>query len=282
MFVALVHRLSRLQIQSILIFAAQCGRKVIETLYPPLAGTAGPIGPPEHRWAPITQVLVERGEPRTIQAIDTAALVELARNTGGIIEVISAVGDTIGEGIVLLQVYGSKTRIPEAALNRAFIRGDERTFEQDPKYALYILVDIAIRALSPAVNDPGTAVQALDQIEDLLMRLGQKRLDIGDIHDQNGELRVVMPCPQWEDFLTLAIEEIRHYGRDSMKVTRRLRALLANLAETLPAQRRRALRREQERLEALINRTFEEDEEIMLASVEDRQGFGSPRKHGMA
>ena len=59
----------------------------------------------------------------------------------------------------------------------------ERTFEQDPKYALRLLVDIAIRALSPAINDPTTAVQALDQIQDLLLRLGRRRLEIGAVRE---------------------------------------------------------------------------------------------------
>ena len=69
--------------------------------------------------------------------------------------------------------------INEKALREAFGLGGDRTFEQDPKYALRLLVDIAIKALSPAVNDPTTAVQALDQIEDLLRRLGSRRLEIG-------------------------------------------------------------------------------------------------------
>ena len=64
-------------------------------------------------------------------------------------------------------------------MRAAFVTGDERTFEQDPKYAVRLLVDIAIKALSPAVNDPSTAVQALDQLEDLLRRLGKRRLETG-------------------------------------------------------------------------------------------------------
>src|SRR6185503_14996696 len=136
------------------------------------------------------------------------------------IEVVSPVGDTVGEGIVLLRVYGGRTAIDEHALRKAFILGDERTFEQDPKYAIFLLVDIAIRALSPAVNDPATAVQALDQIEDLLLRLGRRRLETGSFTDPDYTLRLVVPFPTWEDLLTLALEEIRHYGASSVQVMR--------------------------------------------------------------
>ena len=77
---------------------------------------------------------------------------------------------------VFLKVLGGRMALPQAELLSAVRLERERTFEQDPKYALRLLVDIAIRALSPAVNDPTTAVQALDQIADLLRRLGSRQL----------------------------------------------------------------------------------------------------------
>ena len=103
------------------------------------------------------------------------------------------------------------TALPEQALLRAVQVGRERTFEQDPKYPMRLLVDIAIKALSPAINDPTTAVQAIDQIEDLLRRLGGE-LDAGGVADAQGVLRLVFPTPTWEDYLALAFDEIRQYG----------------------------------------------------------------------
>src|SRR5271168_4951450 len=127
-------------------------------------------------------------------------------------------GRGIGRGrrsSVVRRRHGSRGESPAAGLGRAttvegkawkkaFGTGGERTFEQDPKYALRLLVDIAIRALSPAINDPTTAVQALDQIEDLLLRLGSSNLDAGQFLDQDGKLRLVVPFPTWDDFLLLA------------------------------------------------------------------------------
>ena len=277
-FIGLVHRLSFLQVHRILVFAAERGRRLIDELYPPLEAAPAPATVTETAKLPVTQTLLERGSPSTIQAIDTAALFEIACEADAVIEVVAAVGDTVAEGVVLLRVLGAREQIAEPELSRTFIMGNERTFEQDPKYAVLILADIAIRALSPAVNDPATAVQALDHIEDLLLRLGRRRLEVGDFRDRNGDLRLVLPMPAWEDFLSLGLAEIRHYGASSVRVMRRMRALLGDLIEALPPERRRALRLEHDRLEATIERTFDDEEEVLLASVEDRQGLGSSRR----
>jgi uncharacterized membrane protein len=141
-----------------------------------------------------------------------------------------------------------------------------------------LLVDIAIRALSPAVNDPTTAVQSLDQIEDLLLRLGRRRLEIGAVRDAEGSLRLVIPCPTWEGFIILAFDEIRYCGARSIQVMRRMKALASDLILALPEERHAPLRHYQERLDATIARSFEDAEEKRDASVEDRQGLGVPRR----
>jgi uncharacterized membrane protein len=140
------------------------------------------------------------------------------------------------------------------------------------------LVDIAIRALSPAVNDPTTAVQALDQIEDLLVRLGQRRLEIGDIRNAAGSLVLMFQVPTWEDFLSLAIDEIQAFGAHNLQVVRRLSALFSDLIDALPAERHHALRDCQKRLDTTIHRAFPDAEDYLHAAVEDREGLGVPRK----
>ena len=91
--------------------------------------------------------------------------------------------------------------------------GEERTIEQDTAFALRILVDIAIRALSPAVNDPTTAVQVLGALEDLLLRIGESDLTgRGTLRDAGGDVRVLVATRRWEDLLALALTEIRDYG----------------------------------------------------------------------
>jgi uncharacterized membrane protein len=157
--------------------------------------------------------------------------------------------------------------------------GPDRTFEQDPKYALRILVDVAIKALSPAINDPTTAVQALDQIEDLLLRLGQRDLDVGRMRDGNGALRLVMPVPTWDDLVVLALDEIRFFGATSVQVMRRTRAILQDLREHVLPERRAALDSYLVRVENGIRRDFPDVDDQRDALEKDRQGLGLSREH---
>ena len=164
------------------------------------------------------------GPPRTIARINTDALVLLAQGTRATIVMLSAVGDTLVEDTPLLRVHGGGEAIRDDELLNAIELRRERTFEQDPKYPIRILVDVAIKALSPAINDPTTAVQTIDQIEDLLRRLGASQLEAGVIKDADGIVRLVLPMPSWEDYLTLAFDEIRIYGVTSVQVMRRMRS----------------------------------------------------------
>ena len=219
------------------------------------------------------------GKPRTVASLDVASLVAQAREARGTIVMACAVGDTLVEGTSILRVRGGKETIQEHGLRKAINTGTERTFEQDPKYSIHLLADIAVRALSPAVNDPTTAVQALDQIEDLLRRLGCRRLEIGELRNQEGRLRLVIPVPTWEDFLDLSFSQIRSYGATSMQVTRRMKALLSDLINALPEGRRTSVRRQQKRLDATIARAFPDSDDQLEASTEDREGFGATRRH---
>jgi hypothetical protein len=152
-----------------------------------------------------------------------------------------AVGDTLVDDTLLLRVHGGQQPLAETPLRQAIRMARERTFEQDPKYPLRLLVDIAIKALSPAINDPTTAVQAIDQIEDLLRRLGRRTLDAGCVMDEQGDLRMIFPTPTWEDYLTLAFDEIRQYGASSVQVMRRLRSALLGLADSVTEAERKAV-----------------------------------------
>src|SRR5205814_6517228 len=113
---------------------------------------------------------------------------------------VPAIGETVAESAALVNIWGARQLIDEHRVRAAIVIGDERTFEQDPKYALRLLVDIAIRALSPAINDPTTAVQALDQISDLLLQLARRKLELGAYRDADSVPRLIVPYPTWDDF----------------------------------------------------------------------------------
>ncbi|HYJ47250.1 MAG TPA: DUF2254 family protein, partial [Pyrinomonadaceae bacterium] len=140
-----------------------------------------------------------------------------------------------------------------------------------------IIVDIASRALSPAVNDPTTAVTALDHVQHLLRHVGRRDLSEGREADAAGRVRLVYRTPDWDDFVHLAVTEIRQYGRDSIQVMRRLRSMLENLIETLPEGRAPLLRRELGLLEDSAKRTFPDADDQTLAKTGDRQGLGGSR-----
>jgi uncharacterized membrane protein len=274
MFIALIERIGSLQVNRMLIFTGDQGRQAIKELYLSDGSRAAHIETEAVERKPITQTLVHAGRPLVIQAVDIGTLVAQARQADAVVEVLSAVGDTVLELTPLLRVRGARQPLAEQALANSIEAGDERTFRQDPKYAIRLLVDIAIKALSPAVNDPTTAVQALDQIEDLLLRLGRRDLDIGRFADDDGRLRLVVPFPSWDDFLLLALDEIRAYGASSVQVMRRMMALIKNLTEVLPAERTAALERWERRLQTTIARSFADRDEKQDASVADRQGLG--------
>ena len=189
------------------------------------------------------------------------------------------VGDTLVEDTLHLQIHGAEDKLPEEELMRAIHLSRQRTFEQDPKYPIQILVDVAIKALSPAINDPTTAVQAIDQIEDLLRRLGRCELDAGHAADAQGVVRLIFPMPTWEDYVTLAFDEIRQYGVTSVQVMRRLRAALAGLIKSLPSPERvDVVRRYLKHLDLVIERSLLNSEDRVMARQEDRQGLGLSRR----
>ena len=277
MFVALIQRVGMLQVNHMLVFTGDQGREIIETIYPPIQARPSP-GSAEILQLPCCQTLSHHGKPRVLQAIDIPSLLEVAGRADCVVEVTAQVGDSVLDSTPILRVFGANGAVAEAALGKPIQLGSERTFEQDPKYAIRLLVDIAIKALSPAVNDPTTAVQALDQIEDLLIRLGRQRLEIGAYHDGAGKLRLLVAFPAWDDFLRLAFDEIRIYGATSVQVMRRMSALLSELLSVMPEERRPALRSWQERLRSTIERTFHDKQDVQDASDEDRQGLGSSRR----
>jgi uncharacterized membrane protein len=131
-----------------------------------------------------------------VVALDRTAIADLAARYDAVIQLVPAIGDHVPAGGTLLNVYGSR-ELPGRRLRRAVVLGDERTIDDDPAFAIRMLVDVAIKALSPAVNGPTTAVQPLDRIEDLLRYAASKHLSTGTVTDKHGHgfsLDPGLPC----------------------------------------------------------------------------------------
>jgi uncharacterized membrane protein len=139
------------------------------------------------------------------------------------------------------------------------------------------MVDVANRALSAAINDPTTAVQVLDYVEDMLLGIGRSDFsDRGIFCDPDGTPRVVLPSRGWEEYLTLAVTEIRQYGGSSIQVVRRLHALLDRLQDHVLPEHRAAVEQELARLDATVRERFGGGGDLDRALAPDRQGLGGP------
>jgi uncharacterized membrane protein len=209
-----------------------------------------------------------------VLAFDRRGLMALAEQANCLIELVPQVGDFMAAGDPLFRIFDGGETIPEERFLRSVAFGQERTLEQDPTYAFRIIVDIASKALSPAINDPTTAVLAIDQIHHLLRNVGSRSLAQGHETNSRGELRLVYRTPDWEDFVHLAVTEIRQYGRDSIQIMRRLRAMLENLIQTLPERRAPMLRLELSLLQTSAKRMFVDLYDQALAETGDLQGMG--------
>jgi len=154
--------------------------------------------------------------------------------------------------------------------------GLERTIEEDPAFALRVMVDVANKALSPAVNDPTTAVQVLDYLGDSLRVIGETDLSTPSWHSGAAHRGVVIPVRRWEDFLALGVTEIREFGSTSIQVMRRMRAVLEKLLQEVRPEHRSAVKAEIARLDATVAAGFSGSVDRDWAGIADRQGLGGP------
>ncbi len=274
MFLRLISRTTQgLRVASVLRDLGRDAGRVIERVYPEPAGEAeaDPQPRPRSPFRTVTHV----GAAGILQSVDSRGLVARAAAADAVIELVPRIGDLLPVGVTLFRVYGDDGAIPDDSLHGAVAIGDERTMRQDPAFAFRLLADISAKALSPGVNDPTTATQALDQIELLLRLLGARRLGPGVGREEDGTIRFFYPVPSWEDFLTLAVDETRQFGEGSVQVARRLRALLEDLREAIPQYRRPAVEAELRLLDASADRAYADRDDRLSAAARDRQGLGA-------
>lgn len=234
------------------------GGQVIDGVYP-LDVAEAPNDAPDLEEAPFASADV-RGEvheirwPRraaVLQVINVPRLAQVAEQAAVLIELRVVTGEVIIQGDVVALVHGRAASALDQEVLKTLSVGMERTFEQDPAFPLRILSDIALRALSPAVNDPATAVQALDTMHSLLRILVTRDLDVGRIPGSDGKVRLVIPLPGWDDYLGLAIDEVAIFGTASPQVRKRLERMLDDLATRAPPDRRSAVESRMQRVQAM-------------------------------
>jgi uncharacterized membrane protein len=249
--------------------------KVIEQVYPASIDKPSSTAPPHPKPGTAKRAVLHRGTSAIVLAVNVKALIAAAQKADGIVELVPRVGDFVAVGDPLFLLHGGATAIDDRLLRGQVAFGPERTIEQDSTFAFRVIVDIAAKALSPAINDPTTAVLTIDQLQRLLRAVGKRHLHDEFVHDQAGRLRMIFRTPNWEDFVHLACHEIRRYGGDNAQIARRMRAMIESLISSLPEHRHPELRSELELLDRTIEKIYEAfPEDLALARVPDTQGLG--------
>jgi uncharacterized membrane protein len=167
-----------------------------------------------------------------VQAIDGEGLMQLAMEHDLIVHVKHRPGYFVVQGHALAAVWpGDRLdeRLAEA-IRDAFLIGAERNLTQDVEFAVDQLVEVAVRALSPGINDPFTAMTCIDRLGEARCRLAERVLPSPFRYDDDGQLRVIAHSFTFADVTGTAFNQIRQYGRGSAAVTIRLLEAIANVA----------------------------------------------------
>ncbi len=156
---------------------------------------------------------------------------------------LAAPGDWVQSGAPLYDVAGANELPDELAarLLRQVGLGAQRTMQQDIGFGLQQLVDIAVRALSPGINDPTTAIQCLDHVIEVLVAIGNLPDPPNVLRDEAGEARVVVRLPTYDELVHESFRQVRQHASDEPVVLRHLARSLRTLELALPAARRPAL-----------------------------------------
>jgi uncharacterized membrane protein len=219
---------SSLQVNAIVDLLQRRGRQVIDAVYAPKGERARKPVPSEGghpvRW-PRPQT--------TLQQLDLRRLLNEAESADAVVVFRTKVGQTLWAGATVAEVHGG---LDDDVVVEAFVTGANRTVDQDPLLAFRLLSDIGLRALSPAVNDPATAVQAWDAIVGLLVQLTSRDLDAGSVESPSGATRIWLDLPTWGDFMREGCDELLANARNSPMMLARACETLTLLEEAAPPE----------------------------------------------
>ncbi|WP_328446274.1 DUF2254 domain-containing protein [Streptomyces sp. NBC_00386] len=228
----------------------------------------------EDALGPETAQVAHHGRAGVLRDVNIARLVRAARREGVVLRLIPRIGDFVVPGTPLFAVHGGPAPAGRRPLSHTVSVGVERTFHQDFAFGMRQLADIGLRALSAAVNDPTTAVQAIDRIVQFLAAVAGRPLDAALHRDRHGNVRLVQSVPGWTELVDLGFTEIRGCAVGAPQVTRRIVAGLDDLAAIAPADRREPLLRHRALLVEAVERSVAEPSDRAFALRPDRQGIG--------
>lgn len=243
--------------------------------------------PPEAEDDGQDAIRIEAAATGYIQAVDEETLMEVADDADVVIRLLRRPGDFIADGTPIAVVHPARSdEHLQRRISDCFLAGSRRTPRQDVVCAIYELVEVAVRALSPGVNDPHTALSCIDYLGAALTRLAQRPVPSSIRRDDQGRVRVITAPVTFGEALGAAVDEIRRYGCGSVSVMLRLAdALSAVAARTTRSQDRQALLRQVTILERACDSSIAEscdqaDVRTKLESVRDHLAGATVRSHG--
>lgn len=279
MFIALVVKVgSVLNSSQLLRWIANEGRGAIRRVYPVEASddatddVPAPVEPDAGAEKTVIQLREIPSQGRVLMAVDLPRLQRYAIDWNVRVDLLIGIGDFVAHNADVFEVHGPRDLVRPHHLLNTLLFGDTHRPSVSPAAALQSISDIALKALSPAINDPGRAVQALDHIEDLLLMLAPRlRVD-----QQYASLTLIGGYRRtWDDFVAVGTDEIRHYSSRAAQVQRRLRALLQTLREQCPADQHGPIDNRLQALDEQVERDWDSPFDRWLAGAADRQGYGS-------
>lgn len=273
LFVYYVHHIAQsMQASTIIARVAAETVDAIDRLYPDVGDDAVASAPEQDDGERAGEATVPAPRSGYLQTVDEETLLAVATEHDLVVRLRPRVGDFVAKGAALLHVRGEYDEDTAHRLVAALTVGRERTTQQDAAFGFRQLVDVAERALSPGVNDPSTAVQALDRLYELLMMLAPRRIPSPERLDRSGTLRAVLPRPSWDSYVHLAFDEIRHHGEGSVQVSRRIAAIVDDLVDVVPAARRGPLLDQRRLNQRSTRRGFDDREDVAHAAQPSRHG----------
>ncbi|MFF0753049.1 DUF2254 family protein [Streptomyces sp. NPDC004267] len=242
----LLDALRSIQLANVLADVRERGRTVLRSLFLPANGTggAGGGGAPGERLPAVTSAVAWAAGSALVAQVDVVRLARTAARAEAVVVLTVPVGAPVYPGDVVAEIRGGSAPAAQALtaeVLEAVVPGTERVFHQDPALAFRLLSDIGLRALSPAINDPATAVQVLDAVEDLLRMVAGTELGARSVADGAGAVRVVLALPSWEELLRVGFDDLCRAASDAPMVLARARELLVRVREVALEERRPAL-----------------------------------------
>jgi uncharacterized membrane protein len=205
-----------------------------------------------------------------VQAVDQSALVKAACEAGCIVRLLIHAGDHVVAGLPVARVQpaGAGGDRLQRAIEDSILIGSERTPVQDIEFSIRQMVELGLRALSPGINDPFTAMATLDRLQVSIARIMRRHEFPLHICDADGEVRLVLPNASFEGLVEASFGQFRHYAAGAPAVLLRLAECIAELLALADERHRAPLQEQLDLVMATARRHIEEPKD--LKRIEDR------------